>query len=402
MREIRVHQATIVVHRDVPQNLDVSGLGVDLDFRGVTATGKCERRILAKRHSIETVVSADRELRRPRGSGDIQEGDRAFAVVQYERSVPVLQIGRIGLQHLRSDGPGLLKHLFDCQSQRAAAHVHGARAAMAESPLGDARIRLEVAKRVERQTQTFGCDLRERGFVTLPIGLGARHEFDLAILRKAYLNLFLWSAARAFQEAGEAKTPKPSAACRFSPSLRKSVAIGNSRGVFDVGPEAPTVEYRAQRLAIWKIIDGIPEPKLDGIEPMSPCRGVNQTLDDVVRFGLPGPTIGVDGRRVGKRATALHVDFGNVIEAAHRRRCSIGRGVGARARGIGADEQGRPEEVGGKERKRDRHAEEHEQAHDPEQQDHGGVPFHRSEPRFGSRIEFFGHQRAGPAQPQQL
>ena len=92
-----------------------------------------------------------------------------------------------------------------------AAHVHGARAAMARAALHLAGVGLDVAERLDRHAQPVGRDLGEGGLVALAVGLRADRDHDPAVALEAHLGALVGRAARGFEEAGDADAAQPPA-----------------------------------------------------------------------------------------------------------------------------------------------------------------------------------------------
>ena len=84
---------------------------------------------------------------------------------------------------------------------------------------------------------------------------------------------------------------------------KAGVIRGNDRIIQIVG-EPATIDDRAQRLAIGKLVHQVAPPQLDRIEPASTGGCIDQPLDHVVHFRLAGAAIRIDRHGVGEDALA--------------------------------------------------------------------------------------------------
>ncbi len=268
--------------------------------------------------------------------GDRGQGDGA-SVRGAESALGINQGVGAFLQQPRGVRTRLGEQRLDRAHQRGAAHVHGARAAVAAAGADLRRVGLDVTETIHRQAEPRRGDLAVRRLVAHAGGLGADHQGDGAVGIEAQLGGLVGLAARGFQIAGHAQAAQPAARGGGLPAGREAGAVGRGLGGIQVGGEAAAVDRGAEGVSIGERGDQVGAAQREGVAVQRARGGLDQALGEVVGFGLAGAAVGVDRHGVGQHAAHVHAHGGNVVRAAHRGGRRVGGGAGTEAGDIGAE-----------------------------------------------------------------
>ena len=195
----RVDHVADIVDRGVADDLDLAGVGVDLDLADVAAV-----RIgaFAAREGAgfeQAGLGAARQPRRhERGAGDLDEaygligaGDREAAGLEFD-------IVLAGFHHVGGDAAALGDDLLRRQDHGGAGRHGGARAEGAGTDGDAVGVAIDEADAIGRQSKPVSHDLAERGGVALAVIVGAdrnrdgagRVETDFGVLDQAGIGGF--------------------------------------------------------------------------------------------------------------------------------------------------------------------------------------------------------------------
>ena len=177
----RVDHVADVVHADVLAQVDVPGLGVDLDAREVRAVREGE--VLRVEHGVgvEAGLHVLRVVvRRERGPDDLLDGEALVGALDREAAVGELEVVLGRLQQVRRELLGLADHLLRRVDDGDAADDQRPRAVGVEALRRDLGVAVQDLDVLERHAELVGDDLAERRLVPLPVRGGAGDDLDLA------------------------------------------------------------------------------------------------------------------------------------------------------------------------------------------------------------------------------
>ena len=241
------------------------------------------------------------------------------------------------LEQLRRDGLRLRDQIVGRHDQRRAAEMQRAGAAMAAAAGHARRVGLHQIEGLDRQSKFCCRDLREGGLVALTVGLRTDRHVDRAVLAHPQPGFLIGLAARGFEKAADAETAKPAALPGGAPACGEAYAVGCQEHRVEIVGEGAAVDRGAEGGAIGEGADEVAPAQFCRIHAELVRGLVDQPLDQVVRLGLAGAAIGVDGRGVGEDATHIHDHRRDVVEPAHGGRGRIGGAAGAERGDIGAE-----------------------------------------------------------------
>src|SRR5262249_40540072 len=117
----------------------------------------------------------------------------------------------VGLQQMSRHPAALLDDHLRRFDQSRPALMHRAGAAVTGAALHHSRIGLDEAKRIERQPEQRGGDLRVTGLVSLAVRLGAEDQQYPAIKVEVDFGGFVRCPARRLKKASDPKAAQPAA-----------------------------------------------------------------------------------------------------------------------------------------------------------------------------------------------
>ena len=242
-------------------------------------------------------VPASRARRR-----HVEQRDRAVGADDCEIPVGEDDVGVRRFQRLRRDALALVDDRVGGAPDRRAAHIGGARAAMAAAHRDQVGIALPQPDQRVGNAEPVGEDLRKRRLVALADGLRAGDQRHAAVDLEADIDVFVRRAAGALDVVGEAEAAQHAA----------RLAVGAPRGeAGDIGPRQRAIERRREIAAVHREAERVGHrhrrrghkvaaAQVGAVEAALPRRRVDQPLDDVDRFGKAGTAGDADRRGIGQ------------------------------------------------------------------------------------------------------
>src|SRR5204862_1096345 len=179
--------------------------------------------------------------------------------------------------------------------------MHRTGAAMSVAALDRPCVGLDKTESTDRQSQEIGGDLRKAGFMALAVRLRAEHQDDTAISFEADLGALARRAARRLKKTRDAEPAQPAALRSFLASCRKAFAQDAPRHLIEIGGKPSAIDRDAEPAAIRELVDQIAPAQCHPIA-RQPARGmIDESLDQVIGFGLAGAAISVDRDGVGEK-----------------------------------------------------------------------------------------------------
>ena len=338
LEQQRVDDDSGIVDADVAHDLDVAGVGIDLDLADMAAVGK----VGARRRKRADRFEADAELGRPahRRVGlarEFDQPDRLVGADHCELAVGELDVAGRRFQHMAGHSLRLLDQHVGGIPQRRAADGHAARAVGAASEADRVGVALDHAHGVEIDAEPFRHHLGVDGLVALAVAVGAGDHGDAAVLVEADFHAVVERPAD-FHEIGDAAAAQLAALLRFRLARRRSPPSRRrlDRHVHHRLVVGAVVHQHERRLVGHRgRPDVIPAADFDRIDVHFGGGLVDQPLHHIDRLWLAGAAIGPDRRGVGVDRAQRDMRGRDVVDIGQRHRAHAGRHAGAR-RQIGA------------------------------------------------------------------
>ena len=166
----RVDDSAEIVDERIPDHVDHTGLGVDLDFGDMAAVRESRGRAVGDELHIEALRQFRRQLQAGADLfGQFHDADRAIGAGDHKPAGAEFDVRDRRLQHMCGDLLAGLDHLVAGGDDRGAARHDRFRAAGAAAGDQLVAVALQQADLVERDAQTRAEHLRKRRCVALPV-----------------------------------------------------------------------------------------------------------------------------------------------------------------------------------------------------------------------------------------
>ena len=314
----RIDYRAEIVDERITDDLDHTGLGVDLDFRDMAAVRERGGRPVGNELHIEALRQFRRQLQAGADLfGQFHDADRAIGAGDHKPAGAEFDVRDRRLQHMCGDLLAGLDDLVAGGDDRGAARHHRFRAAGAAAGDQLVAVALQQADLIERDAQTRAEHLRKRRCVALPVIQCAGDDRDGAVRLEADAAHFAARRSGQFEVVADAPPTQSAARPAFRLARGKPVPIGERQGLVQQVGKVAAVVGRAVRGVIGHRLgrDMVAPAQFDPVDPHFCRGGVHQPLHVIVGLGSAGAAIGADRGRVCEHAFCRDFDQRGLVDA---------------------------------------------------------------------------------------
>ena len=311
VQDHRIHRASDVVHRRVPDDVDDARVGIHFHFAHRAAV-----RIRRHRHDLGA-RAGERFAGTNGGRGDLEQIDGAVGALHGESATRELDVRLRGLEERRSDAPALLDDLIRGFRHDDGAESHRPAGRRPAADRHQIRVAGDELHAPMLDAKPLGDELGEARFVALAGGQRAEDHVDSAFRPHGDLRALARIAGVQLDVVREADAAVPSAPARIGAPGLESLPVRQLDQAIQGGGVVAAVVDETDWIAIRHRVrrHQILPPQCDPIEAV-PSRGeIDEPFDDVHDFRATGGAIGRGRRRVAQHGAAAQRRGGHLIHA---------------------------------------------------------------------------------------